>query len=266
MNSRSAVSKGPSKGARSVGAFFKKELMEYVKTPKLLILCFAFLLFGLLSPITAKYINELIAGVGALDLKLPDPTYLDAYVQFFKNMYSLNILIVVMIFMGLVVDEKVKGSILLTLTKGLSRTAFILGKFFSALLVFSLSYLLAVGACLYYTHLLFPEFVNPGVPIAFLLFWLYGVLMIAFTLFCSTLAKTHTVAAVGSFVAFALIALTGTLPRVGVYLPGYFNSLGMELVMGVASMEKAVLPGVISFSITVMVLLFTLLLFRRQEL
>ena len=166
MNTRSEVSAGASVSTASTGAFFKKELMESLKTPRLLILSFTFLLFGLLSPLTAKYINEIIAGVGNLDLKLPDPTYLDAYVQFFKNMYSLNILIVVMTFMGLVVDEKVKGTLLLTLTKGLSRTAFILGKFFSAVLVFTLSYLLAVGACLYYTYLLFPAFVNPGVLVA----------------------------------------------------------------------------------------------------
>jgi ABC-2 type transport system permease protein len=252
--------------SRSVGAFFGKELMEYVKTTKLLILCFSFLLFGLLSPLSAKYINEIIAGVGNLDLKLPDPTYFDAYVQFFKNMYSLNILIVVMTFMGLVVDEKVKGTVQMTLTKGLSRTAFILGKFFSALLVFSLTYLLAVGACLYYTYLLFPEFINPGAPIAFLLFWLYGVLMIAFTLLCSALARSHTVSAVGSFVAFALIALTGTLPRVGALLPGYFNSLGMELVMGVAGAGKALWPGAIALGLTGLALVLTLMLFRRQEL
>jgi ABC-2 type transport system permease protein len=246
-------------------AFFKKEWMEALKTPKLLILASTFFLFGLLSPITAKYMNELIAGLGNLDLKLPDPTYMDAYVQLFKNLYSINILIVLMTFMGMVVDEKVKGTAMLVLTKGLSRRAFILSKFFSALIVFTLSYMLAVVACLYYTYLLFPVFFNPGVGVALLLFWIYGALIIALTLCCSTLARSHTMAAVGSFGAFVVVSLTGTLPRLGAFLPGSFQALGMQAVAGTAEAGKAFIPALIALGLMLLVLIVMVASFRQQE-
>jgi ABC-2 type transport system permease protein len=56
-----------------------------------------FLFFGLLSPLTARYINEILAAVGGgIDLVLPEPSYMDAWGQFFKNMSTCMIVFIIM--------------------------------------------------------------------------------------------------------------------------------------------------------------------------
>ncbi|MDD4029162.1 MAG: ABC transporter permease [Caldisericia bacterium] len=246
--------------------FLRKEVLEILKTPKWIVLTAVFIVFGIMSPIAAKYMNELIAGIGGLELNLPEPTYIDAYIQFFKNMYGLSIFVVIMTFMSMVVEEKVRGTALLVLTKGLSRTSFLLCKFFAASFFFSVVYALSMGVFLYYTFLLFPDHSMQNVGGSLFLFWLYGVCLIASTLLCSTLSKSHTIAAVSSFAFFMILSLSHLIPRIGHYLPGSYQTMGVEIMTGVKGVASLVVP--ISFAVVfISVTLFVaVLLFRQQEL
>ncbi len=246
--------------------FLQKEWQEIIKTPKWIVLTTVFLLFGIASPIAAKYMNELVAGIGELQIQLPEPTIVDSYLQFFKNMYGLSILVVMMTFMSTVVEEKVRGSILLVLTKGLSRSSFLLQKFLASVLFFTLVYGLSIMAHLYYTSLLFPMQTIPQGLIPFLLFWIYGVVLLSITLLCSTISKTHTLAAVVSFISFIFISFSNQIPKIGKFLPGSLQSLSIEMI------SQNSLPSTLGITVLCSVLLFilvvvlTTVLFLRQEL
>jgi ABC-2 type transport system permease protein len=246
--------------------FFQKESLEIVKTPKWIVLTAVFVVFGIMSPIAAKYMNELISGIGGLELNLPEPTYRDAYMQFFKNMYGLSILVVILTFMSMVVEEKVRGTVLLVLTKGLSRTSFILCKFLSASFFFSIVYTISLSVFLYYTSLLFPDHSMQNVGGPLFLFWLYGVCLIASTLLCSTLSKSHTIAAVSSFAFYFFLSLSNMIPGIGTYLPGSYQTMGVEIMTGVKGLASLYVP--ISFAVVFIgaTLFVTILLFRQQEL
>ena len=209
--------------------------------------------------------NELVAGLGNLELHLPDPTYLDAFMQFFKNMYGLVILIVMMTFMGMVVEEKVRGSVLLVLSKGLSRSSFILCKFGSSVLFFSVGYGISVLVHLSYTSFLFPPYLYDAIWIPLMLFWLYGIFMIALTLLCSTLVKTTTMAAVMSFIAYGLVSISGSIPRIGSSLPGSFQNLGAEMMLGSKGLHAFILPAAVTFGLICMIVFSTVFIFIHQE-
>ena len=68
-------------------AFMKKEWMEQIRTYKLFILLVVFFIFGMLSPLTAKLMPELLSQfpIEVMTIILPEPSAIDSYTQFFKN-------------------------------------------------------------------------------------------------------------------------------------------------------------------------------------
>ena len=61
-------------------AFVKKELLEQVRTYKLLILFLVFFIFGMLSPLMAKLMPEILRQMpmDGITITIPDPTAIDS--------------------------------------------------------------------------------------------------------------------------------------------------------------------------------------------
>ncbi len=252
----------------SFTVFLKKEIMEIVKTTKIIILPALFLFFAVLSPLSAKYMNSILAMAGeqqGMVIKLPDPTFVQSYEQFFKNLYFMMIVVVILVFAGTAAEEKSKGTAVLVLTKCLSRTGFIMGKFIAAVSLFTLSYAVSAILCVYYTALMFPEFINAGVVAALLIYWLFGILMIALALFFSVLCKSLTAAVVGGFLSYAVISAVAALPGIGKYTPGALQAFSVELARGSKTMADAVPAVVVTAILSAAAVIAGVMVFNKQE-
>jgi ABC-2 type transport system permease protein len=252
-------------------AFLKKEINEIYKTSRIFIMPPIFLFFGFLSPLTARFMNELFKSMGGtlsggIEIKMPDPTYIDSYGQFFKNMTSTCIIVLILVFMSTVVDEKVKGSAVLILTKTVSRTMFILSKFSSAVILFTVSYIVSAAACIYYTYLLFGKFYVPNLELSIIAFWVYGIFIISITVLASVLGKSGTVSAVLAFLGFAAASAIAVLPHTGDYTPGALGGLSMQLLTGAKTAGDAAAPVVITALLAAAVIVGSITIFRKQEL
>lgn len=246
--------------------FLKKELREILKTYKAIVLPVIFLFFGLLSPLAAKFTPELIKSmVKDIPIPIPDPVFTDAYMQLFKNLGQIGFIAMILTFMGMVVEEKVKGSATLVLTKNLSRSQFILAKFTAAVLLYTVSYLLAVAACLYYTALLFPQMATDSLWLGLLLFWMYGVVLLAITLLSSTVTPSHTMSAVASFVGFALLAASSSIPYVKKVSPGVLGTENMNILLGTTSFSDILIPFVVGIASIIILVITSIFIFERQE-
>lgn len=108
----------------------KKEFREIGKTYKIYVIPIVFLVLGLMSPIIAKIAPDIVkslAGSGSeVIIQLPPSTAVDAYLQLFKNFNQIGILVVLISSIGLVVEEKSRGTALLILAKPVPRIAAIL--------------------------------------------------------------------------------------------------------------------------------------------
>ena len=249
--------------------FIKKEIMEAYKTPKVIILGALFLLFGIMSPLTAKYMNEILAMVGeqeGINIVLPDPTYIQSYEQFFKNIYFMMTIVIILVFAGTVAEEKSRGTAVLVLTKCLSRSGFVMGKLIAALLVFTFTYAASTAICVYYTSLMFPQYINSSIGSALLLYWIFGCLMIALTLLVSILSKSMTIAAVTGFICYVIISAISAIPYVGKYTPGILQGLSTELSYGIKTPGEAIIPALITVATGVIAVTAGLIAFRKQEL
>lgn len=252
----------------SFAAFLKKEFLEAYRTPKGIILGVVFLFFGILSPLSAKYMNEILAAFGqqqGIKIQLPPPTYLQSYEQFFKNIYFMMTVVIVLVLAGAVAEEKARGTIILVLTKSLSRNAFILGKLISALIIFTASYAAATGVCILYTALMFPKFMGNGIILALLMYWLFGSTMITLTTLVSILSKSMPVAVVGGFACYAIISAVANIPYIGKYTPGILQGLSYELIHNTKSYIDVLCPSLIAVVLCIVAIIVGLFVFRKQE-
>ena len=248
-------------------AFFKKEIKEILRAPRYITLFILFVAFGILSPATAKFMNEIFV-LFAVDIPivLPDPHYLDAWEQIFKNTNTLLIIVYMIMLSGSIVSEKIKGSILLVLSKNVSRSNFVLSKVFAGYLVFFVCFTASLLIGMLYTQILFQEVWFSGAGYAILLSYLMGLTFTAIAIFVSIVSKSSTIAALLGFVGFTVLSIFTVIPQLF-----KFNPLGAtELISGI--MHQTVETVDIWINVGAMVVFFGALvgfgiyLFKRQEL
>ena len=117
-------------------AFLGKELREILRTWRIWVLPGIVLFFAISGPPLAKITPELLGSLMAdqqpgVVIQLPDPTYIDAYLQWTKNLSQMVLFAVIIMFGGIISAETKSGTAALVLTKPLSRSAFVLAKFVS---------------------------------------------------------------------------------------------------------------------------------------
>jgi len=248
--------------------FFKKELYEIVKTYKVIVIPSVFLAFGLLSPLLARYMPEILMATvpDAVNIELPEPVVLDAYDQLFKNLNQIALLVMVLTVMGTVVGEKIKGTAILVLTKSVSRFQFIISKFLANGILFTLALILAYIGCMYYTSILFSGFYMDHLWLSFFLFWLYGMFLIVITIFASTISGSHILAAVLSFMGYILVNLLAFAPVIGRYSPGALGRFSTGLLNGSKSPGDVMATVLITLLLSGLTIGLSVLVFEKQEL
>ncbi len=246
----------------------RKELIEQWRSYRLLVVGVVLLVFGLASPLLAKYgpqILRLALPQGEEILKLmPPPTTADAVGQYLKNSSQFGILLALLMAMGAVAQEKDKGTAALMLVKPMPRGVFLLAKFVALGLTFLAGIILAGAACYYYTLLLFETLSLPAWLALNGLLLLFILVYVALTLLCSTLTQSQVVS--GGLALGLLVILTalGAVPRVGDYLPGRLTTWAGELATGSGSSAWPALA--VSLGLIVAALIAAWLIFERQEL
>lgn len=191
-----------------------------------------FVIFGFLSPITAKYLPQIIemAGLDPEAMGMGDPTAVDSFAQFFKNVGQMGLLVVVIIFSGIMANEFSKGTLINMLTKGLKRPIVILSKSLSSILCWTLAYLVCLGITYGYTAMYFDVDGYQHEFAAFLGLWLYGVLLLVLVILGGTLFKN----VVGSLLLTGGVAVVLTLlnlvPSFQKYNPASLATDGLALI------------------------------------
>jgi ABC-2 type transport system permease protein len=244
-----------------------KEFREGWRTWKTLVFLAVFLVTGLISPLLARYTPELLKAVPNLPAGLaeiiPPPTLADSIAQYLKNSVQFGILLVILLTMGSVVQEKERGTAAMLLAKPVRRQSVILAKWLAGMVVLLAGLLLGGLACLAYTAVLF-DFLPPGPFLLMnLLLWVYLGVFLSLTLLASTLAHTQAMAAAGAFGGLVVLLILGSLPGIGDYLPGKLVDWGSALVM---KGELNAWPALaVSLGIILAALVIACLSFSRQE-
>lgn len=203
------------------GILLGKELREAWHTRRLPLVVLLFVVIGLLSPLTARYLPEILkAALGdQLPVPLPDPTAASALEQLQKNIGQLATLAAIALAMGGVAGELDKGTAALVLAQPVSRPAFIAAKLAALATVLGISTILAAGVAWAYTAILFEPLPIGGWVALAALDWLALMAWASLTFLASAATGSTTAAAGLGFVAWIFVSLLAVVPVLERVLP-----------------------------------------------
>jgi ABC-2 type transport system permease protein len=245
----------------------RKELLEHVRTLRLPVVVILFALLGLLSPLMARYVREIIMAAGAESLSgaVPDPVVGDAVVQFTKNLGQFGVLAAVLVTVGSVASEKERGTAAFLLTKPVSRGAFLGGKVIGLGALLAVATLVAGVLCWVYTAILFEPLAVGGFAAAVVLVWLSLCVFAAMTFLASVVARSALVAGGIGIAALLITGILSALPVIGPYLPTSLWGLADQLAVGTAT-DPLLGPVLASGAAIVGLVAVAWAAFARQEL
>lgn len=251
---------------RGFAVLLKKEITEQWRTGRLPVVAVIFLLFGLASPVLAKYTPDIVKlAASSIDIKVPTPTIKDAVDQLIKNLNQVGVLTAILLAMGSVAGEKESGTAAFVLVKPVGRFAFLAAKFSGLALTMAAAILLGGLAAYLYTDLLFAPLSVLGFGAACLVI-LLGLLEIAAVTFLgSTLVRSSIPAAAIGLVAVVVAGIVSSLPQVGQFTPFGLNELASDLALQHVGTGWD-WPVIANVGFVVFAVAASWLVFRRQEL
>ncbi|MGQ0646844.1 MAG: ABC transporter permease, partial [Gemmatimonadaceae bacterium] len=185
-----------------LAAFVRKEFTEICRTWRLWVIPGMLLFFGVTSPMVAALTPALVQSMGASQpgvvIQLPQPTTLDAFGQFIKNLNQFVLIAVVIVGAGVVSGERSSGTAILVLTKPLSRGAFVVAKILSQVVLLVAATAVGTAVCLGVTAVVFDGAAVPRLVTAVALWMLFAsLLVVAMTLFSAAFRSRGAAAGLG---------------------------------------------------------------------
>jgi ABC-2 type transport system permease protein len=247
-----------------------KELREQVRTGRLIAVAAVFVLFGILGPLTDRYMKELIDAIGTqsggFTVLVPPPSLAGDLSQIVKNLSQFGVICGLLLAMGSVSWEKDRGTAGMIITKPASRAAFLAAKLVAISLNLALAVALGCGLGYVYTLVLYPTVFPLGgyVAMAVILWW-STVVFVAITLLGSTASRSAIAAAGLGLVAMLVLGIFSAIPVIGPWSPLSLITPAEQLALG---NDAGNFAGPLLFNIALVPALFgvTWLVFRRQEL
>lgn len=253
---------------RAYFAFTKKEFTENLRTYKLMIMIVVFLIFGVMSPLFAKFTPEILkaAGLDASALGMGSPTAVDSFAQFFKNVGQLGLFVIVIAFSGIMANELSKGTLINILTKGMKRSTVILSKFTMATVIWTVSYLLCLAVTYAYTAYYFTIENISNVFLTFSSMWLFGMLLVAIVILGGVLFKSiyGSLLLTGGIVV--VMTIVNIAPKLQKYNPITLSTHNMQLITA-QKVPLDFMPAVIICAVlTIVSVIASIMIFNKKQL
>lgn len=255
---------------KGYGVLLRKELTEAWRTRRLPVIATLFILVGLISPLTAKFLPDILkAALGdqAIGIPLPAADATQAVGQLLKNLGQLGALAAIALAMGSVSSELDRGTAALVLAQPVARPAFLAAKLTAIAIVLAVATALAVLVAWVYTAILFEPQPVGGWLAMLVLQWLALLAWAALTLWASAATGSTTAAAGLGFVALIVLSIAAVIPLLEQWLPVGLTGPASLLAIG-ASTDGVKLATAITGSVVLIAAsaIGSVAVFRRREL
>lgn len=253
---------------RNYTVFLKKEILEYTKTYKLLIMLMVFAVFGITNPLMAKLLPEILGSLmtDSISMTLPEATAFDAWTQFFKNATQMGLIVMTILFSSVLSSELSKGTLIIMLTKGLSRTVVIFSKYTCMVLIWTISIALCFGLTYGYTVYLFPGGLTVNLLFSTFCLWLFGVFLLAVLLLAATLTKNNYGCLLITGAAIVVCMLVNIIPAAHKYNPISLATDNLELITNSIEVSSLYCSILISCLLSLLLVVLSVLIFRKKQL
>lgn len=250
----------------SYTAFVKKEFTENIKNFRFLILFAIFLIFGIASALLAKFTPEILSAL-TTDMQMnKEPVALDAWKQFYKNISSVGFSALIILFGSCLSSEYSKGTLVLMVTKSLSRPTIILAKYTVSAILMTVSYWISFTAAYGYTAYLWNDTILSYRILAAFFMWIIGFLYLSILILGCVIFKQTFTSILFTGGVIALISLLGIVNPLAKFNPFILTSKNVELISGAVSPSEFVAPMIVSIILTIIFLTITIKLFNNKQL
>jgi ABC-2 type transport system permease protein len=219
-----------------------KNLLKYdyiylLKTKKIIIFSAMFVLFSIISPLTARYLQEIIGYLVddlALGDLIPDPSLTSAFIQYTSDLYEIVFTITMFVAVGIFIRDKSKGLRPLIYSKPINKTYYLLSKMISLVSILLFSITLGYLVFTYYTYALFDETMFTTGILVMLLYFLDIVFACSLAMFTAVHFKNYILSIVIAWVSFIGINLLSLIERMSIfsYFPGATRAVQNNLILG----------------------------------
>ncbi len=223
----------------------RKELAEAWRTRRLPLVLLLFVVIGIISPLTGRYLKEILdAALGdQLPIPLPEPNAAAGIAQLVKNMGQLGAMAGIALAMGAVASEIDRGTAALVLAQPVGRGAFLAAKAAAVGLSLALAVGVTTAIAAVYTAILFaPLEVLDWVAFG-LLQWLALAAWAALALLASSAVSSVTAAAGASFAAWIGVSLLAVVPTLDRVLPTSLAGISMAVAEGIRTGDGVMYLG-----------------------
>ena len=251
-------------------AFIKKEMIEQVRSGKLLFLTILFVLFGIMNPAVAKltpWLMELMAdslAQSGMIITQVEVTAMDSWVQFFKNI-PMALIAFVLLEGSIFTKEYQSGTLLLSLTKGLARHHVLAAKTIVLTTLWTLGYWLCFGITYGYNAYFWDNSIAQNLLFSVVCWWIFGLWVISLTVLFSTVARENALVLVGTGGIALASSLLGFLPKLQKFLPTQLSD-GNSLIYGLAETDKYISALLVAIAMSLACLIISIPLFNKKQL
>ena len=247
-------------------AFTKKEVLESLRTYKLLIMVIIFMFFGVLGPLMAKLTPKLLESLmtEGIQFIMPEPTALDSWAQFFKNVSQMGFLVIAIMFSGMMANEFNRGTFINILTKGLPRRTVILSKFTVASIIWTFSYMICFSLSYVYTAYFWRGDGVSNLLFSVLCLWLFGLLFMAEILLGGVIFKSiyGCLMYTGGFIVTLFIL--NIAPKIQPYNPLTLASKNMALLTGDTLPNDLWASIIVSIALVILSMVMAIVVFNQK--
>ncbi len=214
---------------RQYGVLLVKELREALRTGKLIWLPAVFVLLGLIQPISAKFMPDIIAAAGTLPegavIQIPIPRPGEVLGQVLGQFGMIGMLAICLAYMGTISGEKRNGTAAWILVKPVAPLAYVASKWTALCLIVGFSFALGYGAAWYYTDLLIGRADAATVIGSGFLYYAWLIFIGTITIAASAWIRSPAGAAFSAFgLALVLQLVQGLFENKLSWLPSELNS------------------------------------------
>ena len=250
--------------------FLKKEIMEHIRSGRLLLLGILFAMFGVMNPAIAKltpWLLELFAdtleGSGMVITEVT-VTALDSWMQFYKNL-PMALIAFVLLEGSVFTKEYQSGTLVLSLTKGLERYKIVVPKFAVLAALWSMGYWLCFGITYGYNAYFWDKSIAQHLLFSVVCWWMFGLWVVGLITLLSVAFLSSGAVLLGTGGIVAASYLLSLVPKLSKYLPTLLTD-GTSLIYGMAETEKYIPALWIVGVLTIVGFALSILLFNRKQL
>ncbi len=243
----------------------RKELLESIRSYRMLIWAVVCAFFGILSPVAAYYMPNVLEYLGSsqnMVFVVSQVTYTDALEQYIKNFTQIGSIIIIFLTMGLVAAEKEDGLLQFLWVRPISAAVILLAKAISLVCMVFLGLCLATVLTSIYTIYLFKAFPVMLFVQSNVFLLLYLLVIGCISLSFSAMLNKPLSAGLCSLGVWLVFSVLGSLGNAGWYS---FTRLGQQVMRYVEGFPISLKPVFSAILIIIVCFVCARFVFKRWE-